>query len=275
MCRVAAACDYAACMHRALVAWLAASISITASLGLPASGAAQPTVTVRAKIVPIPIAPSRSNGPTYPHTGSILGAGAALEAGLSISGTEYGGYPSPVTRVVVYLPTGTKLHPQGFATCPIVVLERHEVSKCPKKSIAGGKGEVLGVVSFGSSRVEERASLQAFFAPGGRLAFFVEGTSPVSVEVLTLGGFSTASKPFGERFVAPVPLVETVPGAPYASVLSIKGRIGAAYKRGKKLISYGTVPRTCPKGGFPGKVEVSFLSGETVTATVRVPCPKR
>jgi hypothetical protein len=72
----------------------------------------------------------------------------------------------------------------------------------------------------------------------------------------------------------PVPLVETVPGAPYASVYTIKGKFGAAYKKGKKLISYGTVPKTCPKGGFKGNIEITFLSGETVTATVVVPCPK-
>ena len=72
-----------------------------------------------------------------------------------------------------------------------------------------------------------------------------------------------------------VPLVETVPGAPYASVESIKIKVGAAYIKGKKLISYGTVPSKCPKGGFPAKTELKFLSGETSTASIKVPCPKK
>jgi hypothetical protein len=239
------------------------------------AASATPVVTVKAKIVPIPINPSAPNGPTYPNTGSILGAGAALEATLSISGTEYGGYPSPVTGVVVELPSGTKLHPQGFASCPTAILESHEVQKCPKKSVAGSTGEVLGVVSFGGTRVEEKGTVQAFFAPGGKLAFFTEGKTPASIEVLATGSFSTAAAPFGPKLTVPVPLVETVPGAPYASVLSIKGRVGAAFKQGKKLISYGTVPKTCPKGGFKGKVEITFYSGETVTVEPTVPCPKR
>ena len=67
----------------------------------------------------------------------------------------------------------------------------------------------------------------------------------------------------------------TVPEAPYASVLSIKGKIGAAYKQGKKLISYGTVPKKCPRGGFPAKTELKFLSGETVPVSVKAPCPKK
>ena len=261
-------------MQRILTALMLSGLALSAP-GLPAVASAQPSVTIKAKIVPIPIEPSSPNSPTYPNTGNILGAGAALEATLDISGTEYGGYPSPVTKVVVELPASVKLHTQGFATCPAAILESHEVQKCPKHSVAGPPGEVLGVVSFGGTRVEEKATVQAYFAPGGKLAFFTEGRSPASIEVLAIGSFSTAAKPFGPKLTVPVPLVETVPGAPYASVLSIKGKVGAAFKRGKKLISYGTVPKKCPKGGFKGKVEITFLSGETVTVNPTVPCPKR
>jgi hypothetical protein len=246
-----------------------------ATLAMPTTALAAPLVTVKAKIVPIPIEPSKPDSPTYPGTGNILGAGAALEATLTISGTEYGGFPSPVTQVVVELPSGTKLHQSGFATCPTAVLESHEVQQCPKKSYAGPAGEVLGVVSFGGTRVQEKATIQAFFAPENKIAFYTEGREPAVLEVLATGSFSTAFPPFGPKFTVPVPLVLTVPGAPYASVLSIKGKLGAAYKQGKKLISYGTVPKTCPKGGFTGRVELTFLSGEKVTVDPTVPCPKR
>jgi hypothetical protein len=246
-----------------------------AVLAMPTAALAAPLVTVKAKIVPIPIEPSNPKSATYPGTGNILGAGAALEATLTISGTEYGGYPSPITQVVVELPSGTKLHQSGFATCPTAILESHEVQKCPKKSYAGPTGEALGVVSFGGTRVQEKATIQAFFAPENKLAFYTEGREPAVLEVLATGSFSTALPPFGPKVTVPVPLVSTVPGAPYASVLSIKGKIGAAYKQGKKLISYGTVPKTCPKGGFTGRVEMTFLSGEEVTIDPTVPCPKR
>jgi hypothetical protein len=261
-------------LRKLAVVLLSLSLGL-AALGLPAAGLAAPQVTVKARIVPVPINPSSPNSPTYPGTGNILGAGAGLEAELSISGTEYGGFPLPITQIVAELPQGTKLHQAGFATCPTAVLESHEVEHCPKKSIAGPVGEVLGVVSFGNTRVPEKGTIQGFFAPGGKLAFFTEGRTPASIEILTIGGLSTALPPFGPKFTVPVPLVVTVPEAPYASVLSIKGKIGAAYKQGKKLISYGTVPKTCPKGGFKGKVEITFLGGETVTVEPVVPCPKR
>lgn len=246
-----------------------------AALGLPALTQAAPTVTVKAKVLPVPINPASSKSRTYPKTGNILGAGASVETQFKISGTEYGGFPSPLTGVVVYLPAGTKLHPQGFATCPNAILESHEVQNCPKRSIASPKGEVLGVVSFGSSRVQEKASVQAFFSSGNKLAFFTEGTSPASLEILSTGSFSGASNPFSQKLTAVVPLVLTVPEAPYASVLSIKIKVGAAFMQGKKLISYGTVPKKCPKGGFPAKTELKFLSGETSKASIKVPCPKK
>jgi hypothetical protein len=246
-----------------------------AAVALPAAASAAPLVTVKAKILPVPINPASAKSKSYPKTGNILGAGASVETQFTIKGTEYGGFPSPLTGVIVYLPKGTKLHPQGFATCPNGTLEAHEVQKCPKKSIASPKGEVLGVVSFGATRVPEKASVQAFFAPGGGLAFFTEGTSPALIEILSTGRFSGASGPFSQKLTAVVPLVATVPGAPYASVESIRIKVGAAYIKDKKLISYGTVPKKCPKGGFPAKTELKFLSGETSTASIKVPCPKK
>ncbi len=248
---------------------------VVAVVSLPAAAFAAPKVTVKAKILPVLKNPASPKGGSYPKTGNILGAGASVEAQMTISGTEYGGFPSPLTGVVVYLPSGTKLHPQGFATCSNAIIESHEVQECPKKSIASPKGEVLGVVSFGGTRVQEKATVQAFFTAGGSITFFTEGREPAVLEVLSTGRFSGAPNPFSQKLTAIVPLVLTVPGAPYASVLSIKIRVGAAFMQGKKLISYGTVPKKCPKGGFPAKTELKYLSGETSTISIKVPCPKK
>jgi hypothetical protein len=253
---------------------LALACAAIAALGAMSSAQAAPTVSVKAKIVPIPVNPN-SPKKTYPHTGNILGAPAALETQMTISGSEYFGGPSPITSVVAYLPSGTKLNPKAFSICSAAILSSHEVQKCPRKSIASPKGEVRGMVSFGSSRVFEKATVQAFFSAGNKLTFFAEGREPALLEVLSTGAFSTASKPFGPKLSVEVPLVSTVPEAPYASEMSIKIKIGAAYKKGKKLISYGTVPSKCPKGGFPGKLELKYLSGESTTSTIKVPCPKK
>jgi hypothetical protein len=217
--------------------------------------------------------PSSKSGPTYPGTGNILGAGAALETEFHISGTEYDGSALPLIGVKFFTPTGTKVTSKGFTTCSSAILESHEVQKCPKKAVAGPKGEASGVVSFGSTRVHETLSVQPFFESGG-LAFYAEGTTPASIELLSPGKFSSAAGS-GPVFTAEVPLVLTVPEAPYGSVESIKVKVGAAFKQGKKLVSYGTIPKTCPKGGFPVKAELTFLGGVVVPVSVKAPCPKK
>jgi hypothetical protein len=239
--------------------------------GLSAVASATPTVTARAAIVPIPKDPRKPNGPTWPGTGDILGAGAALEMEAKISGTEYGGAPSPVKQVKVFLPKGTKLNEKGFARCSETILHQSGAAGCPLRSFASPPGEANGVVSFGGERVHERVTVQGFFNTGGGLVFSIVGTSPVSLEEFAT--FSYTSGPSGVVGTAQVPLIETLPGALAASDEQFKIKVGAAYKKGNKLVSFGTVPSKC-KGHLSGKAEITFYSGETVPVSVSVPCPK-
>jgi hypothetical protein len=243
-------------------------------LALPAAASATPVVTLKAAAVPIPINPANPNSATYPGTGDILGAPTALEAEYVITGTEYGGAPSPITQIKFYAPTGAKLHTTGWATCSKATIEKKGPEGCPKKSYASPKGEARGQVSFGETRVHETLTVQAFFAEGGGLLFAAEGSTPASIELISTGTITSGSPPYGPIFTAEVPLVESVPGALDGSAEYIKVKVGAAYKKGKKLISYETVPTKCPKGGFPLKTEVKFLSGEVVPAEYKAPCPK-
>ena len=237
-----------------------------AVLGLPTAATAAPTIT-SFKIEAVPI-------PGFPGTGDILGAGSAVQGQVTISGTEYGGFPSPLTGVKFYAPAGAKLHPQGFATCAPSVIEQNGPKLCPARSIAGPKGHVVGVVSFGGDRVPETASVQPFFAPGNKLVVFVDGTSPTLLEILGTAHVVNSFAPFGVEFIGEIPLIETVPEAPDASFEEGAVRIGAAYKQGKKPIYYITMPKTCAKSGWPAKVELSFLSGATAEASYKMPCPK-
>jgi hypothetical protein len=240
-------------------------------LGVCGGAGAVPSVKLRVK--PVPIA-------GFPHTGDILGAGAAVEAEYQISGTEYGGFPPPLIGVNFYSPAGVKLSTKGFVTCSAATLEQKGAGACSKKSVASPKGEVNGVVAFGGERVHEAVSVQAFFSPGGGLVFNAEGNSPVALQIVSKGNFTTAPPPFGPLLKTEVPLVSTVPGAPYASVESIKIKVGAAYKKGGKVVSYITLPKKCKKGGEPVKSELLYAATETqpaVTATTSytVPCPKK
>jgi hypothetical protein len=235
------------------------------SLVFATTAAAIPKVTFQ--ITPVPI-------PGFPGTGDILGAGAAVEVQVRITGTEYGGFPSPLVGMTIYAPSGVNVNTQGFGSCAPAVLEADGPSGCPKSSRAGPTGEGLGVVSFGGQPVNEQVSIQSFFAPAGGLTFDAVGRTPAAFEILEKGSWSMASAPYGPELTLELPLVATVPGAPDASILSFKVQVGAAYRRDRKTVSYITLPRRCPKGGAPLKTELKFMSGETVTIADHQPCPK-
>jgi hypothetical protein len=236
-----------------------------------AVASATPSVTFKARAVPIP---------GFPHTGNILGAGAALQVEYRIRGIEYGGFPPPLVGVNFYTPAGTKIHPGGFVSCSPTALRVNGPLACPKRSRITIAGSALGVVSLGQERVQEKASIQAFFAPAGALQFYTSGSSPVSLEFLSPSHVRAAARPYAQKFVTTVPLIETVPGAADASTLSIDVKIGSAFRRGRQVVYYGTVPKRCPKGGFRLKSELLFaglggLAPQTVSVTYRAPCPPR
>jgi hypothetical protein len=261
-----------------------------AVLGLPAAASAAPTVTFKAKAVPIP----KPGGGTYPGTGNILSAGAALEANFVLTGSGYGatsanpagGIP-PLAAVNFFLPAGAKINSSGFSTCSESILKNTGPTGCSKGSVASPKGNALGEVTFGTERVPEEASLQAFFGPNKSLYFYVDGSSPVSLEFVSTGTYvNSGVAPYGLELKSTVPAIATVPGAPLASTKNINIKVGAAIKKGKKLISYGTLPSKCPAGGFPLKAELIFggsyggerefgIPAETVTTTYKSPCPPK
>ena len=263
-----------------------------AILGVPAVASATTAEisSFKAQAVPIP----KPGGGTYPHTGNILGAGAALSVEYTITGSGYGvttqnpagGIP-PISQVNFYLDAGAKINAKPFGSCSAATLKNVGPTGCKSNSVASPVGHVLGEVTFGTERVPEETELRAFFAPGGGLLFYAAGHSPVALEIVDSGHWVNSGKPpYGLELITQVSAVATVPGAPLASVRTINLESGAAIKKGKKLISYGTLPKKCPKGGFPLKTEIIFggsfggerefgIPAQTATATYKAPCPRK
>lgn len=244
--------------------WLA----LIAMLGFGSSAASAAPTIASAKLTAVPI-------PGFPGTGNISGAGTALRGETTILGSEYDGSPPPITTLRFYAPAGTELHTSGFATCAPSVLEQRGPESCPRLSVAGPKGSALGSVTFGGERVPETASIQPFFAPGGGLEAFIDGTTPALFEVLAQAHVIGSAPPFGPEIVGEVPLIATVPEAPYASVERGTIEIGAAFRHGARTISYITMPKRCPSGGFPVKEEIGFLGGAIAQSSYTMPCPRR
>jgi hypothetical protein len=263
-----------------------------AVLGVPALASAAPTAQIssfKAKAVPIP----KPGGGVWPKTGNCLGCGAAVEAEYTITGSGYGvttqnpagGIP-PISQVNFFLPAGARINAKGFGSCSAAALKNSGPSGCKSNSVASPVGHALGEVTFGTERVPEEAELRAFLAPGGGLLFYVAGHSPVSLEFVSSGSYvNSGQKPYGLELKTLVPAIATVPGAPLASTKTINIKVGAAIKKGKKIVSYGYLPKKCPKGGFPVKTEIVFggtfggerefgIPAQTAPATYKAPCPK-
>jgi hypothetical protein len=243
------------------------------ALSLPAFASAVPVVTVKAKAVPIE---------GFKGTGNIFGAGAAVQAEYTISGKEYGGYPPPLIGVNFYLPAGAELHPKGFPTCNPELIEKSiGTEKCPKGSKAGPVGHATGEVAFSKTKiVEETTTIEPFYAPGGGLEFWTEGLSPVELHFLSKGKYKPSHGLFSQELEAIVPLVESVPEAQDASVLSISVKVGSAIKIHGKTQYYGTLPKKCPKKYLPIKSELFFaplggLPAQEVTTNYKAPCPRK
>ncbi len=252
--------------RKALLGLAIAAIGVLGGVNAVAASAA-PTVTLKA--VPVPIK-------GIPGSGDILGAPAAVEFEFTIRGKEVtNDSPSQLRGVNVWAPKGVKLTTSGFVTCTLQTLELKGPEACPKKSQASPVGSVEASDTIAGEAIKEKGTVQAFFAPKGELIFYANAPSPISAQVYVGGTIHPASGLYAYEFESEIPLVESVPGAAAVSTEAVTLKVGAAFKKGKKITSYITLPNKCPKGGFPLKAEMKFESGETVVTEYHAPCPKK
>jgi hypothetical protein len=252
-------------MRKVLTMCLA--LAVLAVLGLPAVVSAATVTGVRAKILPIP---------GFPETGDILGAGADVEIEGRLEGDELpGGLPLQTRKLVLYFPAGTKIDPAGFPTCTVAKLEEVGPEGCPKQSrIADGTVGVADQIGSGEATREE-GKLEVFITPGDGVVAYANAVAPISAQIIIPAQWETAPAPYGPKLTFNIPLVDSVPGALPVSGTSLKETAGAAIRKGGKTYYYGRVPAKCPKGGFPGKGEVTLEGGQNIVTEVKVPCPTR
>jgi hypothetical protein len=238
-----------------------------AVVGLPTVASAATVTGVKAAIKPIP---------GFPETGDILGAGAEVEIEGKLEGNELpGGLPLQTRKLVLYFPAGTKIDPTGFPTCTVAKLEEVGPEGCPKQSrIADGTVGVADQIGTGEATREEGA-LEVFITPGDGVVAYANAASPISAQIIIPAKWETAPPPYGPKLTFNIPLVDSVPGALPVSGTSIKEKAGAAIRKNGKTYYYGRVPAKCPKGGFPGKGEVTLEGGQNIVTEVKVPCPTK
>jgi hypothetical protein len=216
-----------------------------------------------------------------------LGKRTTLEFGFRFVVPD-GTVPPPLTGVELHYPSnlGLGLSGLGLASCDVPALEAGGPGGCSPNAVMGF-GEVFTGVVFGAETVREMAPITIMRAPDqeGRLAvlFYAEGTTPVDARIIFPGLLLASTAPFGGAVNIGVPLVETLPGAPYVSVVRLRSTIGP-----KKVVYYEQVsgrtlayqplgillPKRCPRKGFPFAARFSFTDGSRLSAHTSVPCSK-
>jgi hypothetical protein len=205
---------------------------------------------------------------------SRLGEGTVYTTELTFNGSEYHGHVDPLTGLTVHLPAGVGLSDAGFPTCNKHTIELFAPAGCPAGSLAGPIGSLKLVVSFGTEAVEEEATVQPVFGPAGVLYFFVEGRSPVEIEIIMEGNYISDGSPYGQDLMLTVPIIETVPGAPDASITALTLNVGASREESGVALNSVSVPSTCPSGKFAWAGDATF-DGEASepVGTTETACP--
>ncbi|MHB1468580.1 MAG: hypothetical protein ACYCX7_05425, partial [Solirubrobacteraceae bacterium] len=114
--------------------------------------------------------------------------------------------------------------------------------------------------------------------------FYAEGKRPVVTDIVFSGILLPAGEPFGGKVSIGVPLVSTLPGAPYVSVVRLRATIGPEqvtyYERhGGLTFAYKPLgilmPASCPHGGFPFAAAFTFSDETTAHARTDARCPAK
>jgi hypothetical protein len=194
--------------------------------------------------------------------------------------------PSPITHVNVYGPAGVTLDLRGTGTCSEATLENLGPVGCPANSKAGfGGGE--GVYEIAHEIIDEQFTLDFFLGdnrPGHTvLLIYLNGSTPVSIQLVFTAPVINSPKPYGLGFSLNVPIIKVLPEASDASAKSSFLTLGAknvAYYRvvkGKRKLFHvrGIItPKSCPAGGWPVASQFTFEDGTTSMAASKIPCPK-
>jgi hypothetical protein len=238
------------------------------------------------------LAPTATAEPTVKLAASFsperLGGGTTIKIGFHV---VYPSGESPVaaTDIQFFLPPGLGIATSelGLQNCLLAQLELLGRGACPPNSLMG-HGSATTAVPFGSHFVIEHAGVTLFSGPlqesDPQLLFVTVGESPVIAEVIFSALVLPAGPHFGGLIETKLPLVTSVPYGTPIALLGLQTTIGPAGITYRENIDGRTVsfhprgillPKSCPHGGFPFAVHLSFDDGSSAGASSTVACPAR
>lgn len=214
-----------------------------------------------------------------------LGHSTTVKLGLEIGvAGESNGLPSPVTKFEMRIPANLELvgSSLGLSICHPEALLADGPDGCPADARLG-LGSARIKVPVGPEPVTEAASIEAEMGPpvGEEIGvlLYAEAGSPVAAQLIFPGVLFGGTS---QSLSTAVPLIPSLPGAPYISMVSMElslGPEGLTYFKTVKGRTVGyrpegiALPAKCPRGGFRFASSLAFADGSSANASSTVPCP--
>jgi hypothetical protein len=224
---------------------------------------------------------------TASFTPKRLGVGTTVRLGVDVL-KPVGAAPSPPTQMKLLLPAGLSIATSdlGLDTCSLPQLESEGLLGCPTNSLMG-HGTAVAEVPFGSHFVLEQTRVTLFSGPlqdgHPKLLFLASGEYPVLADIAFAASVLPAGKQFGGMLDTTLPLIPGVPHGPNVALVGFRMTIGPSgityydTSKGRRVGFHPrgiTVPLSCPHGGFPFAVKMTFQDGGSASRETRVPCPR-
>lgn len=195
--------------------------------------------------------------------------------------------PQPLIGINIALPAGLQATTAslGLADCNPHTIYEHGVEGCPPDSLVG-RATAIASVPIGPELISEQVNIGLTATPSRaghlEILYGAEGVTPVFDELVFRGEILEGNPPYGDEIATFIPPIETLPEAPYASVVSMSATIGPqgiTYDRRRhgKRVSYQpegiVLPARCPRKGFQFAATFTFLDEATKYTHAVVPCP--
>lgn len=198
----------------------------------------------------------------------------ALEL-TTATGTTDNSKPSPSRRAQLLLPRGMRLNPGRFPTCQQATVESNQVGNCPRRSVVGSGTATIDARPVVGDPVPATVTVvncNPTDAPRLCVHLKPETGQPVTM-VATI---RSAVAPFGRLLDLEIPVLDTVPGSPPATLTQLQMRIRGTnrrrVRRRTRTYRFVEAPTSCPRTGWPFQGTFAYEDGTSLTASDSVAC---
>lgn len=185
-------------------------------------------------------------------------------------GTTDGGIP-PILNHMSFKFPHARVNGSQFPTCTLAKLQAKGPSGCPSGSRIGQGRAIVDAIGL-----KIGATVIAFNGPGSdsnrQEVIYAKADPGIDVTLYFAGTLKRISGQYGYQLDITVPPIQTIPGAPNASVDSFNVSVGGRTRKHGRKISYIDAPTSCPKAGLPFAGAFQFADGSTSSASATISC---